>query len=108
MWRTDSFRKNPDAGKDWRLEEKGTIEDEMVGWHHWLQGHEFEQALAVDDGQGSLGCCSIMGSQRIRHPWAIELDWTDSPIQNKKSKNKTKKAKNRCEISEFHMKFSVI
>ena len=50
--------KDPDAGKDCRQEEKGTTEDEMVGWHHWLNGHEFEQALRVGDGQGSLACCS--------------------------------------------------
>ena len=50
--------KNPDAGKDWRQEEKGTTEDEMVGWHHHLNGHEFEQALGVGDGQGSLVCYS--------------------------------------------------
>ena len=49
--------KDPDAGQDWR-QEKGTIEDEMVGWHHQLDGHEFEQALGVGDGQGSLICCS--------------------------------------------------
>ena len=42
MWRTDSFEKTPDAGEDWRHEEKGMTEDEMVGWHHWLNGHEFE------------------------------------------------------------------
>ena len=42
--------KDPDAGKDWRQEEKGKTEDEMVGWHHWLNGHEFEKALGVDDG----------------------------------------------------------
>ena len=42
--------KDSDAGKDWRQEEKGTIEDEMVEWHHWLNGHEFEQALGVGDG----------------------------------------------------------
>ena len=53
--------KDPDAGKDWRQEEKGTIEDEMVGWHHWLDGHEFEQALGVGDGQGGLACCSPWG-----------------------------------------------
>ena len=46
--------KNPDAGKYWRQEEKGMTEDEMVGWHHQLDGHEFEQALGVGDGQGSL------------------------------------------------------
>ena len=50
--------KAPDAGKVWRREEKGTTEDEMVGWHHWLEGHEFEQALGVGDGQGDLACCS--------------------------------------------------
>ena len=49
--------KDPDVGKDWRQEEKGTTEDEMVGWHHWLDGHEFEQALGVGDGQGSLVRC---------------------------------------------------
>ena len=49
IWRTDSLEKT-DAGKDWRQEEKGTTEDEMVGWHHWLDGNEFEQALGVGDG----------------------------------------------------------
>ena len=50
--------KDPDAGKDWRPEEPGATEDEMVGWHHWLNGHEFEQALGDGEGQGSLACCS--------------------------------------------------
>ena len=53
--------KDPDAGTDWRQEEKGTTEDEMVGWHHWLNGGEFEQALGVGDGKGSLACCSPWG-----------------------------------------------
>ena len=53
--------KDPDAGKDWRQEEKGMTEDKMVGWHHWLDGHEFEQAPGVGDGQGSLECCSPWG-----------------------------------------------
>ena len=53
--------KDPDARKDWRPEEKGTTEDQMTGWHHWLSGHEFEQAPGVDDGQGSLTCCSSWG-----------------------------------------------
>ena len=47
-----------DSGKDRRQEEKGTTEDEMVGWHHRLNGHEFEQAPGDGDGQGSLACCS--------------------------------------------------
>ena len=55
MQRTDSLEKTPDAGKDWRSE-KGTTEDEMVGWHHLHNGPEFEQAPGVDDGQGSLAC----------------------------------------------------
>ena len=54
-WLTE---RDPDAGKDWGQEEKGMTEDEMVGWHHQLDGHEFEQALGVDDGQGNLVCCS--------------------------------------------------
>ena len=57
--------KNPDAGKDCRQEEKGTTENEMVGRHHGLNGHEFEQAPGVGDGQGSLACCSPW-SYRVR------------------------------------------
>ena len=53
--------KDPDAGKDWRQEKKEMTEDEMVGWHHWLNGHEFEQAPGDGDGQGSLVCCSPWG-----------------------------------------------
>ena len=53
--------KDSDAGKDWRQEEKGTTEDEMIGWHHQLNGHEFEQALEVGDGQAGLACCSPWG-----------------------------------------------
>ena len=55
--------KEPDAGKDWRPEEKGTTEDEMVGWHHRLNGHEFEYTPGVGDGQGSLACCSPWGGK---------------------------------------------
>ena len=53
--------KDPDAGKDWRQEEKGTTEDEMVGWYHWLNGHEFEQILGDSEGLWSLACCSLWG-----------------------------------------------
>ena len=53
--------KDPDAGKGWRQEKKGMAEDEMIGWHHQLYGHEFEQALGVGDRQGSLACCSTWG-----------------------------------------------
>ena len=60
MWRTD-IGKDPDGGKDWRQEEKRTTEEEMVGRHHGLDGHESEQAPGVGDGQGSLACCSSWG-----------------------------------------------
>ena len=55
------IEKDPDAGKNWRQEEKGTTEDKMVGWHHWLDGHEFEQTLEDGKGQGSLVCFSPWG-----------------------------------------------
>ena len=68
MQRTD-FEKDPDAGKDWRQEQKGTTEDETVRWHHWLDGHEFEQALGVGDGQEDPVYCS---------PWSHkESDMTE-------------------------------
>ena len=66
--------KDLDAGKDWRWEGKGTTEDGMVGWHHWLDGHGFERTPGVGDGQGGLVCCSPWG-RRVRHDWATELNW---------------------------------
>ena len=67
--------KDPDAGKDWRLEEKGMTEDEMVGWHHRLNGREFEQALGIGDGQGSLVCCSAWGHKESDTTEC--LNWTE-------------------------------
>ena len=66
--------KDPDAGKDWRWEEKGTTEDEMVGWHDRLNRHRFGWTLAVGDGQGGLAWCSPRGC-RVRHDWVTELNW---------------------------------
>ena len=67
--------KDPDAGKDWRQEEKGTTEDEMVGWHHQLNGHEFEWTPGISDGQGSLACCSPWGRKELdTTEW---LNWTE-------------------------------
>ena len=60
--------KDPDAGKEWRQEEKGVTKDEMVGWHHWLNGHEFEKTQENGEGQG---CCSPWG-RRVRHNLATE------------------------------------
>ena len=63
--------KDPDAEKDWRQEEKETTENEMVGWHHWLDGYEFEQALGDSEGQWSLACCSPRG-RRVGHDLETE------------------------------------
>ena len=60
-WCKELTRKDPDAGKDWRWEEKETTKDEMIGWHHQLNGHESEKASGVGDGQGSLEYCSPWG-----------------------------------------------
>ena len=62
--------KDPDAGKDWGQEEKGAKEDEMVGWHHWLSGREFEHSPGDSEGQGSLACCSPWGHKS--HTWLSE------------------------------------
>ena len=68
--RTDSQEKTLMLGKiDWRQEEKGMTEDEMVGWHHWLSGHEFEQAPGDGEAQGNL---VSMGLQRVGHDWATQ------------------------------------
>ena len=87
LWPPDSknrfIGKDPDAEKDWRQEEKSTTEDEMVGWHQQLDGHEFEQALGIGDGQGSLVCCS---------PWDCKesdmtewLNWTKGHMTSHRS-----------------------
>ena len=60
-------RKSPDAGKDWG-QEKGAIEDEMFGWHHWLSGHDFEQAPGDDEGQRNLECHSPRGCKELNTP----------------------------------------
>ena len=73
--------KDPDVGKDWRQEEKGMTEDEMVGWHHRLNGHEFEQAPGVGDGQGSLACWSPWGCTELdMTEW---LNWTEIKKERK-------------------------
>ena len=67
--------KDPDVGENWRQEEKKTTENEIVGWHHRLDGHEFEQPLGIGDGQGSLVCCSPWGCRESETTeW---LNWTD-------------------------------
>jgi len=79
-------RQDPKAGKDWRQEEKRMTEDEMVGWHHWLNGHEFEWTPGVGDGQGGLAFCSPWGHKESdTTEW---LKWTDELYINKVVKNK--------------------
>ena len=69
--------KDPDAAKDWEQEEKGTTEEEMVGWHHPLRGHEFEQTPGDGDGQRSLVCCSAWGHGQIRlSNWTTASSWS--------------------------------
>ena len=69
------FGKEPGAGEDWRQEEKGMTEDEMVRRHHWLDGHEFEQVPGAGDGQGSPMCCSPWGCKELdTTEW---LNWTE-------------------------------
>ena len=81
MRRHDSLEKNPDAGKDWRQEEKGMTEDEMVGRHHWLNGHEFEQAPGDGEGQGSLAYCSPWShkesgrTERLNNNNKVSMPW---------------------------------
>ena len=82
MRRTWLIGKDPDAGKDWWQEEKGTTGDEMVAWHHWLHGHEFEQALGDGEKQGSVACCS---------PWGCkESTWLSNWTISCKNSNRVK------------------
>ena len=74
-----------DAGRDWEQEEKGMTEDEMAGWHHWLDGHESEWTPGVDDGQGGLACCDSWG--RKESDMTERLIWSDQTNGNK-NKNK--------------------
>ena len=67
--------KNPDAGRDWGQEEKGTTEDEMAGWHHRVDGHESESTPGVGDGQGGLACCDSWG--RNESDTTERLNWTE-------------------------------
>ena len=78
LWPPDAknllLREDTDAGKDWRQEEKGTTEDEMVGWHHCLDEHKFEQASGVGDGQGCLVFCSLWCHKEL--DMIQQLNWT--------------------------------
>ena len=100
--------KDPDAGKDWGQEEKGMTEDEMVEWHHRLNGHEFKWAPGVGNGQGGLVCCSPWGCQES--DMTERLNWTDTlctfvhvkyyTLKDDKRKNKEKDSKARIMQSD--------
>ena len=75
MWRVDSLEKNSDAGRDWGQEEKGTTEDEMAGWHHWLDGRESEWTPGVGDGRGGLACSDSWGHKES--DMTERLNWTE-------------------------------
>ena len=77
--RANLLEKDPDAGKDWGQEELRVAEDEMVGWHHRLNGHEFEQTPEDGEGQGSLAYCS----PRVTKRWTQLSDWTTTILINK-------------------------
>ena len=79
--------KDPVAGKNWRQEEKGTTEDEVVGWHHHLEGHEFEQAPGVGDGPGSLVCCSPWGHKDS--DMTEQLNWLTDAVTESEVKVKS-------------------
>ena len=91
LWPPDAknwlIGEDPDAGKDWGQEEKGTTEDEMVGWHHQLNGHEFEQAPGDGDGQGSLACCSPWGHKAL--DMTERLNWTSDSQRRSHNPKKT-------------------
>ena len=83
LWSPDAKRwligKDPDAGKDWGLEAKGVREDELLGWHHWLNGHELVQTPGKSEGQGILACCSLWGHKELDMTEQLNnIDMTDS------------------------------
>ena len=109
LWPSDEKNwliwKDPDDGKDWRLEEKGTTEDEVVGWHHQLNGHEFEWTPGVGDGWGGLACCSPWGHKE----WDETKDWTELTEETgKKKRNHSwqtqKSLRHSCFISHIIVK----
>ena len=81
LWPPDAkswlIGKDSDAGRDWRQEEKGMAEDEIAGWHHWLDGYESELTLGVGDEQGGLVCCNSWGLKEL--DTTEGLNWTDTP-----------------------------
>ena len=91
LWPSELIGKDLEVGKDWGQEEKWATEDELVGWHHWLNGHEFEQTLGDNEGQGNLACCS---------PWGHK--WSDMTERLNNNNNIINKISPPGEIQLFH------
>ena len=99
--------KDSDAGRDWGQEEKGMTEDEMAGWHHWLNGRESEWTPGVGDGQGGLACCDSWGRKESDTTEGLnwtELNWMLMFIQFLHGKQKKKKTSNHGSSWPFHQK----
>ena len=101
LWPPDEnwlIGKDPNAGKDWRQKEKGTTEDEMIGLHHRLDGHEFEQAPGVGDGQGSPACCSPWG--RKKSDMTEQLNWVTEERAGLKNNRSFQEVNQGCSQTE--------
>ena len=101
LWPPDAksqlIGKDPDAGKDWGQEVKRVTEDEMAGWHHWLNGHEFEQTPGDSEGQGSLVCCSPW----VANSWTRLSDWI-TMYSTKRKKNNPLIIRNIRDVFQTH------
>ena len=95
--------KDSDAGRDWGQEEKGTTEDEMAGWHHWVDGRESEWTPGVGDGQGGLTCCDSWGCKELDTTELTELNWTELSLST--AKWKLKKICDSCSIFLWKQSF---
>ena len=98
--------KDPDAGKDWGQEVKGTTEDEMVGWHHWFNGHGFGWAPGVGDGQGGLACCGSWGHKESdTTEW---LNWTSCQVNLEKHVHRNNESLDTAPACDIKMLLFII
>jgi len=101
--------KDSDAGRDWGQEQKGMTEDEMAGWHHRLDGHEFGWTPGVGDGQGGLACCNSWGCKESDTTewlnWTEAFGWMDVQIDRQKYRYSqlTKTKNNPQKINNYHL-----
>ena len=109
LWPPDAkswlIGKEPDAGKDWGQEEKGTTEDERVGWHHQLNWHGFEWTSGVGNGQVGLACCSSWGHKELDHDWVTDLNWVR--LTNKKVRTQVISIRNERGVITTDLKHTI-